>query len=688
MEIPDNKNSNGKKEDKNNNDNNSKEFVLDLRKYRGPLVWLVILLVFLLIYSFQSDVSGGKTVELTYNQLSKKIESGKIASMVIAKETFNIKGKFRVEGADLEAPTKFTARGEKEIIKDLVMAARENGVEIKFEEPSRFAQVMVGIIPYLLVFLLIYFLFFRQMKGMGGGGVLSFGKSRATRITRDKIKKTFDDVAGVKEAKDEVFEIIEFLREPEKFRALGGRLPRGVLLIGEPGTGKTLLAKAIAGEANVPFYSISGSDFVEMFVGVGASRVRDLFEQAKESAPCIIFLDEIDAVGRKRGTGYNGGHDEREQTLNAILVEMDGFDSEQSVIVMAATNRPDVLDPALLRPGRFDRRVYVDLPDLKGREEILKVHGRDISLAEDIDLTRIARGTPGFSGAELENVMNEGALLAAMKNKKTVENEDLEEARDKVRWGREKRSRGMTPEDKQKVAYHEAGHALLNHILEDVSPLHKVTIIQRGRALGATMQLPEKDEYNMYKKRILSDLKLLFAGRVAEEKFCDDISSGAANDIERATQLARSMVCDWGMSEDMGMVYYGEKSTMPAFGMLSYESHYSEETARAIDAEVKRIIDNAYAETKALIDKHGDEVEKIAQALVDFEVLSGEEVGEIISGMSYEEFSAKRKSVDKANEENGSAGTEDAGAAEENQGISKGDMTVPPESGTLDTSVN
>ncbi|MHC4870769.1 MAG: ATP-dependent zinc metalloprotease FtsH [Planctomycetota bacterium] len=670
-----NNNSNGQDSNNGNKDKGDKEVNIDLRRYRGPLIWLIIVLVFLLLYSFNADRPGGKTEEITYHELKERITNGSVESIVIAKETYNIKGKFRNDGADIDQPQNFKSKGEKELVGELSELADRHGVSLAFEEPSRLLQVIFAIIPYLLIFFLIYFLFFRQMKGMGGGGVLSFGKSRATRITPDKIKKTFDDVAGINEAKEEVYEIIEFLRDPDKVTSLGGRLPRGVMLIGEPGTGKTLLAKAIAGEANVPFFSISGSDFVEMFVGVGASRVRDLFEQAKENAPCIIFLDEIDAVGRKRGTGYSGGHDEREQTLNAILVEMDGFDSDQNVIVMGATNRPDVLDPALLRPGRFDRRVFVDLPDLKGREEILKVHSRDIILSAEFDLQKIARGTPGFSGAELENVINEAALLAAMKKKKSVEMDDLEEARDKVRWGKEKRSRAMTPEDKKKVAYHEAGHALLNHLLEEVSPLHKVTIIQRGRALGATMQLPEKDEYNMYKRRVLSDLKLLFAGRVAEEFFCDDISSGAANDIERATSLARSMVCEWGMSDEIGLVYYGERSTMPAFGGMPERAGYSQDTARAIDAEVKRIIDTAYVETRDVIKAHKSEMERITDALVKYEVLSGEDVADLIEGMSEDDFENKRK----ADEEKKAQLT--AGNSSETD---KDDISAPPESGAAE----
>ncbi|MFH0910870.1 MAG: ATP-dependent zinc metalloprotease FtsH, partial [Planctomycetota bacterium] len=471
----------------------------------------------------------------------------------------------------------------------------------------------------------------------------NFGRSRHRISTRELTNVTFNDVAGIDEAKEEVGELIEFLKNPKRFQRLGARIPRGVLLVGEPGCGKTLLAKAIAGEADVPFFSISGSDFVEMFVGVGASRVRDLFEQAKESAPCIIFLDEIDAVGRKRGMGFSGGHDEREQTLNAILVEMDGFETNESIIVMAATNRPDVLDPALLRPGRFDRRIFVDLPDLKGREEILKVHGRNVVLAKEIELHRLARGTPGFSGADLESLINEAALLAAMKNKKKIDMEDLEEARDKVRWGREKRSRVTTEEDRKITATHEAGHALVNQILKDVSPLHKVTIIQRGQALGATLQLPEKDEVNISRKRVLGDLRLLLAGRAAEEALCDDITSGAASDLERASRIVRAMICEWGMSDALGLVHYGERVPPSFFSESANSEHvFSEATAQQIDAEVRRIIDTAYADSRKIIEEHRQELIAIRDALLEFEVLTAEDVQEILAGNGLDALRKKK----------------------------------------------
>ncbi|MFW5858014.1 MAG: ATP-dependent zinc metalloprotease FtsH [Planctomycetota bacterium] len=626
----------------------------DWRRHRGIIIWLVLAILMVFLIAMREQVASGRVEELGYTQFEKALAEGRVETIVVETSTYEIRGEYRDEGRPLsdDAPTRFRTKGDKELLTDLKRSANEHGATLKMEAPSPVVQALLAFIPWVLLFLIIYFLFFRQLRGMGGGGVLSFGKSRATRITRDKIKRTFADVAGVNEAKEEVYEIIEFLRNPERFRALGGRLPRGCLLIGSPGTGKTLLAKAIAGEADVPFYSISGSDFVEMFVGVGASRVRDLFEQAKENAPCIIFLDEIDAVGRKRGTGFSGGHDEREQTLNAILVEMDGFATDQNVIVMAATNRPDVLDPALLRPGRFDRRIYVDLPDQRGREEILKVHGRDVSLAEGIDLQRIARGTPGFSGADLENTINEAALLAAMKNKKAVFMEDLEEARDKVRWGKEKRSRVMTEEDRKTTAWHEAGHAIANALLENVSPLHKVTIIARGPALGATMQLPEKDEYNIGRKRVFSDINLLLAGRAAEDLFCDDITSGAANDLQRATDLIRSAVCEWGMSEALGLVHYGDGHGKKGAGWpdAGGDEPVSEATAERIDAEIRRVMDGCYEETKTLLQAHANELRAVAEALMELEVLDAEEVKEILNGATVETLRERRQQAKDAAE--------------------------------------
>jgi cell division protease FtsH len=437
----------------------------------------------------------------------------------------------------------------------------------------------------------------------------------------------------VDEAKEEVKEIIEFLRNPNRFQRLGGRVPRGVLLVGAPGTGKTLLAKAIAGEAKVPFFSICGSDFVEMFVGVGASRVRDLFKQAKDNSPCIIFLDEVDAVGRRRGSGLGGGHDEREQTLNAILVEMDGFESDEGIIVMAATNRPDVLDPALLRPGRFDRQIMVDLPDLEGRAQIIRVHTRGVKLSPDVDIQVLARGTPSFSGAEIEAMVNEAAIIAAMRDKESVGMEELEEARDKVRWGRQKQSRVMEETDRRVTAYHEGGHALVAHLLPEVEPLHKVTIIPRGMALGATMQLPERDRYHLQKKTVLGNIMVLYGGRIAEKVACSDISSGAQNDIERATELARAMVCEWGMSDRLGPVSFNENEQTVFLGReITRNRNHSEATAESIDGEIKRILSECYEKTEALIEENRSSLDVIADALLKYETLSGQEVDRLLKG--------------------------------------------------------
>ncbi|MDD5199895.1 MAG: ATP-dependent zinc metalloprotease FtsH [Terrimicrobiaceae bacterium] len=491
------------------------------------------------------------------------------------------------------------------------------------------ASTIVGFLPIALFLLVLYFFFRSQIK-MAGKGALNFGKSKARMLARDKNRITFKDVAGVEEAKDEVLELVEFLKDPKKFQKLGGRIPKGVLMVGAPGTGKTLLARAIAGEADVPFFSISGSDFVEMFVGVGASRVRDMFEQGKKSAPCLIFIDEIDAVGRHRGHGLGGGHDEREQTLNQLLVEMDGFDTQDGVIIIAATNRPDVLDPALLRPGRFDRQVTVNLPDVKGREEILRVHAKKVKMAEDVDLTAIARGTPGFSGAELANLINEAALASARRGLKAISNHELDEARDKVRWGRERRSLAMSEQEKTATAWHEAGHALLNVVLDHTHPLHKVTIIPRGPSLGATMYLPEGDKYSTQRKEALAMLAVTMGGRIAEEMFTSDVSNGASGDIMQATKLSRRMVCEWGMS-NLGMIRFSEESDLVFLGRdMSRTREYSEATAQQIDMEVKRLIDDAYAHAGKVLEAHRVQVELIAKALLEFETLEGAQVKDLI----------------------------------------------------------
>ena len=485
-------------------------------------------------------------------------------------------------------------------------------------------------LPFLLIIAILFFLFRQQMKS-AGRGAMSFGKSKARLLTMDRNKVTFKDVAGIQEAKEELFEIVDFLRDPRKFQKLGGSIPKGVLMVGPPGTGKTLLARAIAGEADVPFFSISGSDFVEMFVGVGASRGRDMFEQGKKHAPCLIFIDEIDAVGRHRGHGMGGGHDEREQTLNQLLVEMDGFDTQEGVIIIAATNRPDVLDPALLRPGRFDRQVTISLPDVNGREQILRVHVKKIKLAAGVDLTRIAKGTPGFSGAELANLVNESALLAARRGLAAVTLAEMEEARDKVRWGRERRSLAMSDKEKIGTAWHEAGHAYLNMVLPDTNPLHKVTIIPRGPYLGATMYLPEGDKYSTQKKEALANLIVTMGGRIAESFHSDDVSNGASGDIRQATALARHMVCEWGMSDKLGMVEYGEGDA-PVFLArdISKTRNYSEETARVIDAEIKRFIDDAYSTAERILSENRDTVELIANALLEYETLDASHLRDLI----------------------------------------------------------
>ena len=484
-----------------------------------------------------------------------------------------------------------------------------------------------------------WFFIFRPMRQAGGGGgVLSFGRTRARLWTPEMANVTFADVAGIEEAKEEVREIIEFLRNPQKFQRLGGRIPRGVMLIGPPGCGKTLLAKAIAGEAGVPFYAISGSDFVEMFVGVGASRVRDLFSQAKEKSPCLIFLDEIDAVGRKRGSGLGGGHDEREQTLNQILVEMDGFETDKGIIVIAATNRPDVLDPALLRPGRFDRQVTIDLPDVKGREEILSVHARRVKLAPSVDLSLVARGTPGFSGAELEAVINEAAIAAAMANRDWITQGDLDEARDKVRWGRSRRSRVMTEEDKEALAYHEAGHALTHLLLPDAEPLHKVTIIPRGSALGATMFLPERDRYIYGRNWLMTEITTLYAGRIAEKMCTGDLSTGAADDIRRATDLARRMVTQFGMSDLGPLSFSNEEETIFIGREITRTHNHSDETIRLIDEAVQKISKECYARAEEILGENRDKLDKLAKALIQFEVLNAAEVQIILEDGDLEAY--------------------------------------------------
>jgi cell division protease FtsH len=543
----------------------------------------------------------------------------------------------QADGIDLTAVLPLLREKEAEVMSGLTFdAAKPTATD---EQNSVLLSFFLTFGPILLLVLVFWFLFMRQMRGQGQG-LMSFGRSRAVMYNKEsQTNVTFADVAGIDEAKEDVKEIIEFLKNPEKFKRLGGRIPRGVLLVGQPGTGKTLMAKAIAGEADVPFLSISGSDFVEMFVGVGASRVRDLFKQARESAPCIVFLDEIDAVGRKRGTGMGGGHDEREQTLNAILVEMDGFGTDEGIILMAATNRPDVLDPALLRPGRFDREIVIDLPDVNGREAILKVHCEGVRTASDIDLAAVARGTPGFSGAELAALVNEAAIIAAMRGHDFVLQPDFDEARDKVAFGREKKSRVMDQDDRRITAYHEAGHAVVNCLLENTEPVHKVTIIPRGMALGATMMLPERDRMHMTRGRLHAELAVLYGGRVAEEVFCDDITSGAANDIQRATHIAKLMVTEWGMSEKLGPVHFADRHGSEFLGTeLSVGKDHSEATVREIDEEVGKILEAAQKRARETILENREAVKRVAEGLLIYETVLGDEVRDMVDGKDPKEL--------------------------------------------------
>lgn len=521
--------------------------------------------------------------------------------------------------------------------------------DAQFDPGNRWVQLSFPMIVFGVFSLMIVYFLFRMMRGsVGPGNVLSFGRSKPRLILKDHTGVKFEDVAGIDEAKEEVGEVIEFLKNPGRFQKLGGRIPRGLLFVGQPGTGKTLLAKAIAGEADVPFYSICGSDFVEMFVGVGASRVRDLFRQAKENTPCIIFLDEVDAVGRKRGTGQGGGHDEREQTLNAILVEMDGFDTNEQVIVIASTNRPDVLDQALLRPGRFDREIVINLPDVKGRYEILKVHSRHVKMSQEIDLMRIARGTPMFSGADLEAIINEAAIIATMANKDAVDMDDLEEARDKVKFGRQKRSRVLDEHDRMVTAYHEAGHAMVTRLCPDVEPLHKVTIIPRGMALGTTMMLPDHDRYTVTRRNLLGQIKVLFGGRIAEALCCGDICSGASSDIERATEIARRMVCEFGMTEDLGPIRYSSKEQQLFLGgEIASPREYSETTAEHIDRSIRVLIDQCYADAERMLQENRDALDLVAKALLKHETLSAAEIEQILRAGSIDVI-ARSESTERA----------------------------------------
>jgi cell division protease FtsH len=587
--------------------------------YKNLALWMVIGLIVILLFNlFQANQSPRG--EIVFSDFLKKVESGEVREVTLRGNA--VSGRLS-DGSTFRS---FTAD-----YPDLVKTLRDRGVKIEVKPPDTnpWYAILLQWVPMLL-FIGVWIFFMRQMQG-GGAKALSFGKARARLISEKQNKVTFQDVAGVDEAKEELREIIEFLKDPPKFQKLGGKIPKGVLLVGPPGTGKTLLAKAIAGEANVPFFSISGSDFVEMFVGVGASRVRDLFEQGKKHAPCIIFMDEIDAVGRHRGAGLGGGHDEREQTLNQLLVEMDGFETNEGVILIAATNRPDVLDPALLRPGRFDRQVVVARPDVKGREEILRVHARRIPLAPNVELKVLARGTPGFSGADLANLVNEAALLAARQDKKIVEMMDFENAKDKVLMGVERRSMIISEEEKKTIAYHEAGHALVADLLPGADPLHKVTIIPRGRALGLTQQLPTDDKYNYSREYLIDRITILLGGRAAEELVLQQRTTGAGDDLEKATEMARKMVCEWGMSDKMGPLTFGKSEEHIFLGReMSRAKDYSEDTAILIDSEIKRIVTECAARARHMIEANLEKLHTLARALLERESLDGEEIARLL----------------------------------------------------------
>jgi cell division protease FtsH len=608
---------------------------------RNILSWLVMLgLAMVLVGLLSRSMTPARLLSIT--EFERLVQNKQVKSLVI-KEEGALEGEAirttLTEGEPPGAPARFRVTYPREAIDgEFVHRLIEQlpEADIKAEKPNQFMLVLLSMLPWILIFAFIWFVIFRQIRNVGGGGGMlgNFGRSRHRVTHKEHTNITFADVAGIDEAKEEVSEIIEFLKAPKKFQRLGGRIPHGILLVGAPGCGKTLLAKAIAGEADVPFYSISGSDFVEMFVGVGASRVRDLFKQAKENSPCIIFLDEIDAVGRRRGASFaGGGHDEREQTLNAILVEMDGFETNSQVIVVAATNRADVLDPALIRPGRFDRQVYVALPDLQGRYEILKVHMKKVKLGPSVDIRRVARGTPMFSGAELAALVNEAALVATMNGKEFVEQDDLEEARDKIRWGRAKKSAVVDERDRRITAYHEAGHALLQALEKDTDPLHKVSIIPRGPAAGATFSLPERDRMVYTKGYLMATMRVMFGGRVAEEVFFNEISTGAAMDIKQATEMTRHMVREWGMGEKAGFVYYGDDDTRAGLFDLGLRD-YSDKTAEMIDGEIRRLLDSAYEAAKRIVTENREKIEIIAQALLKYETLTGEEVNALIRGES------------------------------------------------------
>ena len=597
---------------------------------KNLILWMIIAGVLLTVFNNINQETREESI--TYSEFITEVRSGRVEQVELS--GINITG---IRSDNSQFRTVMPLIGDDSLMDDLWA----NDVEIIASEPEQqsiWTQLLVASFPILIIIALFFF-FMRQMQGGAGGGrggPMAFGKSKAKLLGEDQIKVTFADVAGVDEAKEDVQELVEFLREPDKFQRLGGRIPRGVLMVGQPGTGKTLLAKAIAGEAKVPFFSISGSDFVEMFVGVGASRVRDMFDQAKKQAPCIIFIDEIDAVGRHRGAGLGGGHDEREQTLNQLLVEMDGFEGNDGVIVMAATNRPDVLDPALLRPGRFDRQVVVGLPDIRGREQILKVHMRKVPIDDRVQASVIARGTPGFSGADLANLVNEASLFAARASKRLVSMEEFEKAKDKIMMGAERKSMVMSEKERVNTAYHESGHAIVGRLMPEHDPVYKVSIIPRGRALGVTMFLPEEDRYSLSKQSILSQICSLYGGRIAEEMTLgkDGVTTGASNDIQRATEMARNMVTKWGLSEEMGPLQYSEDEGEVFLGRsaASQGKSVSDETALAIDREVRKIIDDCYERANAILDDNRDKLELMKDALIEYETIDSDQINDIMEG--------------------------------------------------------
>jgi cell division protease FtsH len=599
-------------------------------KFRDLAIWGILALALVMVFSVtqQRPSADGPSGAVSYSRLMQDVENGRVKSVRLNGE--EAIGEY-TDGSGFTAVIPQQADS-------FVTRLESKGVEIVgVPEPKAnfLATILINFLPFLLI-LGIWFLLMRQMSGGGKSGAMGFGKSKARLLTENKNRVTFDDVAGIDEAREELQEVVDFLKDPSKFQRLGGKIPKGALLVGPPGTGKTLTARAVAGEANVPFFTISGSDFVEMFVGVGASRVRDMFEQAKKNAPCIIFIDEIDAVGRHRGAGLGGGNDEREQTLNQLLVEMDGFEANEGIIIIAATNRPDVLDPALLRPGRFDRQVTVGLPDVVGREKVLKVHMRNVPLSSDVDARIIARGTPGFSGADLMNLVNEAALLAARRGKRLVTAKEFDDAKDKVLMGVERKSMAMSESEKKLTAYHEGGHALVALTVPDTDPVHKATIIPRGRALGMVMQLPESDRVSMSYKQMMSRMAVMMGGRVAEELVFgkDSITSGASSDIQQATKLARAMVTQWGYSDELGTVAYGENQQEVFLGhSVAQTKNVSEATAQTIDREVKRLVDLGYHEAKRILTERREDLETLGQGLLEFETLSGEEIKALLNGI-------------------------------------------------------